>query len=78
MNGPADRAGYEGLSQVAHAIRRSYALSVAVQLCPPESSEAEVLACADRLAVWIRGGAQEHQQAEQPLGQPWSPVQPGF
>lgn len=67
---------YDGLSKVAHAIRRSSALTVAMQMTPPESSVEEMLELADRLAVWIGGDAarqEDETPARQPLGQSWPP-----
>lgn len=49
----------EGLSKVAHAIRRSTALTVAMNITPPESSIDEMLHTADRLAEWLRGSAED-------------------
>lgn len=57
--GMAHDIGREGLSNVAHALRRSTALYVAMSISPPEATEEELLGTADRLAAWIRGSAQE-------------------
>lgn len=68
---------YDGLSKVAHAIRRSTALTVAMNMTPPESSIDDMLDLADRLAAWL-GGSAAQQEAEshprQPLGEAWPPA----
>lgn len=76
-----DRFGYEGLSKVAHAIRRSAALFVAAAyVVPPDASIEDLKDQAEDLAKWIGGKAAEA-EAEQdgrpsgsPLGQQWPPV----
>lgn len=65
MASPDANKIYEGFAQLAHAIRRTKALEVATLICEPGTSEEDLLATADRLAVWIRGGAEERQ--------PWRP-----
>lgn len=47
----------EGMSNLAHAIRRSMALYVAMSITPPEEGEQGMLARADRMAAWINGRA---------------------
>lgn len=70
---------YEGLSKVAHAIRRSTALEVAMQILPPEATVIDLKAQAEGLATWIGGQAQQAEQAAEehrdpaPLGEPWPP-----
>ena len=63
-----------GLSKVAHAIRRSTALYVAMQVTEPGSSIEAMLVNADRLAAWIGGAAvvaEQEQDASGPLGEAW-------
>ena len=68
---------YEGLARVAHAIRRSAALYVAMQVLPPESTFEHLKDQAEDFARWIGGLAQE--KAEEPvdkpppLGEQWPP-----
>lgn len=79
MARPEERV-YDGLSKLAHAIRRSMALYVAALTLPPESSDDDLKAQAEDLAQWIGGTAQaqEDQQQESsktdPLGQSWPPT----
>lgn len=54
MTGPGQTAGVEGMARIAHALRRSTALYVAMQITPAESSVDEMLMTADRLAAWIK------------------------
>lgn len=68
----ADRDGLEGLARVAHAIRRSTALYVAVQITAPESSVDEVLVVADRLAEWVRSDIPTPGQSDPPPAFPTS------
>ena len=49
--------GAEGMANLAHAIRRSTALYVAMSITPPEASVDDMLATADRLATWVGGKA---------------------
>lgn len=69
----------EGLSKVAHAIRRSMALYVAMNILPPESTVDDLKTQAEDLAGWIGGKAlaTEAQQDEAggPLGQAWPPTE---
>jgi len=69
MASPDANAIRDGLANVAHSVRRSTALYVAMSITEPGSSIDEMLATADRLAEWIRGeaGAQEASR------QPWKP-----
>lgn len=53
------RKVYDGLANLAHAVRRTKALEVATLITPEGSTEEELLATADRLAVWIRGSVEE-------------------
>ena len=46
-----------GLANLAHAVRRSTALYVAMSITPPESSVEDLLVTAERLAVWVNGRA---------------------
>lgn len=63
---------YDGLSQVAHAIRRSTALTVAMNILPPESSVDDLKEMADDLAGWLRGSATEPTPTRrEPLGEPF-------
>lgn len=56
----------QGFSNLAHAIRRSTALYVAMTVTPPDSSIEDMLVNADVLAEWLRGkaGQQEEEMAE--------------
>lgn len=68
---------YDGLAQVAHAIRRSAALYVAMSILPPEASVEDLKHRADDLARWIGGSALAHQDGPPkggPLGEPWPPA----
>lgn len=72
------RAAEAGLSKLAHAIRRSTALHVAMNITPPESSVEDMLKTADRLARWIGGQALEGEASAEgatTLGQPWPPTE---
>lgn len=51
--------GEQGMSKLAHAIRRSTALHVAMNITPPESTVDDLLDTADRLADWIKGSAED-------------------
>lgn len=51
--------GYDGFAQIAHAIRRVGALHEAVSLTPPEGTIEDVLETAERLALWLRGSAED-------------------
>lgn len=68
---------HDGLSKVAHAIRRSAALGAAVQLTPPDGTVEDVLDLAGRLATWLAGeaGAREAEDrgGEKVLGLPFPP-----
>ena len=69
MASPDAREISTGLSKVAHAIRRSTALHVAMSITDPEEGIDGMLATADRLAQWIGG-----QAAESEAGKPrWQP-----
>lgn len=46
----------EGLSNLANSVRRSTALYVAMSISSPDSTIDDLLATADRLAGWLRGG----------------------
>lgn len=60
-----------GLSNLAHAIRRSTALYVAMQITPPDSSVDDMLDNADRLAAWVGGrAAQREAEMEEKEGGP--------
>ena len=65
----------EGLANLAHAVRRSTALYVAMSITPPESSEAELLATFERLAAALRGTAT---QTTPGATQPPAPGEAGF
>ncbi len=51
------RVAAEGLANLAHAVRRSTALYVAMSITPPESSVDELLVTFERLASALRGNA---------------------
>jgi hypothetical protein len=78
-----EREGYDGLSKVAHAVRRSAALIVAAQITDPEpahDAEERMLACMERLASAVGGQAQQVEDEDQqeqsrpgPLGEAWPP-----
>lgn len=77
MAGPAERTGYEGASQIAHAIRRSMAVYAAVSLTDSSASREEVVQEAEFWADWIGGKALQAERSappSAPLGQPWPPV----
>ncbi len=61
-----EQQAYSGLSQLAHAIRRSTAAYVAVQLTPADGTMDDWEATADRVAGWIKGsaGAEQEQPRE--------------
>lgn len=71
---------YDGLAQVAHAIRRSTALTVAMNITDPGSTIDDLTDTADRLARWIGGAAQAQTEDDEPgpsrgtLGEPWPPT----
>lgn len=74
MPTPPGEEASEGLKAVAHAIRRSTALHVAMSITGEGSSVDDLLATADRLARWVNGKAVEADAArepEKPLGKPW-------
>ena len=79
MAAPPEREGYEGLANLANAIRRSTALYVAAAyVCGPEDSTDELEQVADRLARWLGGKTQHQEESQQgesgsPLGKPWPP-----
>lgn len=73
-----ERDGYDGLAQVAHAIRRSAALYVAMSILPPDATVDDLKDQAEDLARWI-GGRAMAAETQQPdsggsLGQPWPPT----
>ena len=77
--GAANTVGQEGLSNVAHAIRRATALHVAVSISPEGTTVEQLLVTADRLAVWILGGSAASQAApnDQFMGEnPWDSRNP--
>jgi len=78
MAGPAERTGYEGAAQIAHAIRRSMAVYAAVSLTDSSATREEVEAEAEYWARWIGGSALQTEQTQQavrgqPLGKAWPP-----
>lgn len=76
VNGSARDVSSDGLANLAHALRRSTALYVAMTICPPTSSVDDMLRTADKLAIWIRGQAgAAHAQTQDvpPLGEPFNP-----
>ena len=82
VTGTSHSVAQQGLSNLAHSIRRSTALYVAMSITPPTSSVDDLLRTADRLAGWLAGRAgaahsaqqgQQDAQDEQFLGEnPWS------
>lgn len=69
----ARMVAYDGLSRVAHAVRRSTALWAAVMTSPEGTAEDAMLSKADRYARWILGHADEGAQQQDFLGSnPWS------
>lgn len=62
----------EGLSKIAHAIRRSTAAYVAMQMTPSDGSLDDWEDTADRVALWIGGNAAAREQAkiEEAAGEP--------
>lgn len=80
VNGTDRRFGDDGLSKVAHAIRRSSALSAALQVTTPKEDESDddyivrMLANADVLARWVGGKAAAGDGVEGQEGRPsWQP-----
>ena len=65
---------YDGLAQVAHAIRRSTALTVAMQILPADATVDDLKEQADELAEWIRGSATQSTSKQVPLGESWESV----
>lgn len=76
--GPVQATASEGLANLAHSLRRSTALYVAMSISPPTSSVDDLLRTADRLAGWLAGragaaAAAAAEQGEQFLGEnPWA------
>ena len=74
MAKPEDKI-YDGLAQVAHAIRRSSAMYVALSLLPPDASIEDLKEMTDDLSLHLRGKAGEKVDqptpGQQPLGVPW-------
>jgi hypothetical protein len=68
----------EGLANLAHALRRSTALYVAMQITPPESSVKVLLDNADVLAAWLNGRAGATPAAPTPPPAPGAPPQGEF
>jgi hypothetical protein len=64
---------YSGLAQVAHAIRRSTALYIGMNMTPANSTIEEMEANAEHWAAWLRGSAKEP-ESKAPLGQSFSEV----
>lgn len=64
-----------GLGKLAHAIRRSTSLYVAMSITPPEGTIDDLLANADRLATWTAGTAEATDAARvsTPLGKSFPP-----
>lgn len=77
MAAKPERVIYDGLAQVAHAIRRSAALYVAMNILPPDSTVEDLKYQADELAQWIGGSALSQQEEPEPrsapLGEQWPP-----
>lgn len=75
---PEEAYAYDGLANLANSIRRSTALTVAMNMTPPPPEDAtphdlhlakmEMLDLADEMVVWLRGkvGAAEDQAPEEP------------
>jgi phosphosulfolactate phosphohydrolase-like enzyme len=55
--GQARHVATDGLANLAHAIRRSTAVYVAMSMTPEGSSVEDMLRTADRVAAWINGRA---------------------
>lgn len=76
---PESRAIEEGLAKIAHAIRRSNALQVAMSILPPDSTVEDLKRQAEELAGWIGGKALARESLQEPagapLGQPWPPAE---
>lgn len=68
-----ERVVYDGLAQVAHAIRRSTALYVAMNVLPPEATFEQLKDQAEDFARWIRGSAGDDDPGRTPLGEQWPP-----
>lgn len=64
----AGREGYEGLASLAHAIRRSTALYVAMNMTPPEEGMTGLFDRADACAEWIAGRAGAVYEEERSTG----------
>lgn len=62
MTGPVQQTGVNGMTKLAHAIRRSTALYVAMSITPEDGSIEDLLANATRLAAWVRGEAEDEPQ----------------
>ena len=62
MAAQGQQQGVEGLSRLAHALRRSTALHVAAQITPAGSTVDDLLSTADTLAAWIRSGVPDPAQ----------------
>lgn len=60
----AQEFGRIGLSNLAHAVRRSMALYGAIITSPEGTSDRDLLARADVLAGWLRGGAGAAEDAQ--------------
>lgn len=73
-NGRVEDVSSEGLKALAHAVRRSTALYVAMSILPPTSSVDDLLSTAETLASWVNGragAADDAREPEVPLGQPF-------
>lgn len=74
---PPEREAYEGLANLANAIRRSTALYVAAAyVCTPEDSIDTLEDTTNRLARLLGGRAEQADQQPpepggKPLGEPW-------
>lgn len=74
--GPALSVGAQGLSQLAHAIRRSTALHTAMMVSPEGTTDTQLLARADLYSSWLAGAAGRQEQSDDDhfIGEnPWSP-----
>lgn len=72
VTGHVTQIGQEGMANLAHAVRRSTALYVAMSVSIEGTSDEELLARADRFAAWIRGSAVPDSDVQDFLGKnPW-------
>lgn len=75
MTGPASQVAAEGLTKVAHAIRRSAALYIATMVMPEGTTDTALFARADSFSAWI-GGRVGQVEAENPSNSRFLGVNP--